>query len=133
MHGHPWCNSWHFCCDCTRCWLPCGTRTTTRTSPSTTFHFSRRQVDIVLTKDGICFLANVVIVDPTSTDLLCQCCATWGFATSKTTQAKKKSYRNQHPIDHFLPLAIEVFGCLNKHFNVFLHNCANAMWNFKGP
>jgi hypothetical protein len=26
-----------------------------------------------------------------------------------------------------------VFGCLDKQANAFLHDCANAMWNFKGP
>jgi len=28
--------------------------------------------------------------------------------------------------------SIEVFSCLDKQVNVFLHNHANAMWNFKG-
>jgi hypothetical protein len=26
------------------------------------------------------------------------------------------------PLDQFLPLAIEVFGCLHKHAHVFLHD-----------
>jgi hypothetical protein len=25
-----------------------------------------------------------------------------------------------------------MFGCLDKQPDVFLHDCANAMWNFKG-
>ncbi len=25
-----------------------------------------------------------------------------------------------------------MFGCLDKQDDVFLHDCANAMWNFKG-
>jgi len=33
--------------------------------PSTTFNSSHRQIDILLTKDGICTLVDVVIVDPT--------------------------------------------------------------------
>jgi hypothetical protein len=45
---------------------------------------------------------------------------------------KKKSYHKQHPIDQFLLLVIQVFGCLHKQVNVFLHNCANAIWSFKG-
>jgi hypothetical protein len=32
MHQNPWCNLWHLCCHCIRCWLPCGTRTITCTS-----------------------------------------------------------------------------------------------------
>jgi hypothetical protein len=31
-HGHPWCSSWHFCCNYMRCWFPCEMRTTTCTS-----------------------------------------------------------------------------------------------------
>jgi len=73
-------------------------------------------------------LVNVVIVDPMQVDLLLWSCATQGFVTSDGTQAKEKSYHNQHPINQFLPLAIEVFDYLHKHANVFLHDCANAIW-----
>jgi hypothetical protein len=66
-------------------------------------------------------------------DLLCQSFTTQRFVASKVAQAKEKSYHDQHPIDHFLLLAIEVFRCLDKQTHVFLHNCANAMWNFKRP
>jgi hypothetical protein len=103
------------------------------TLPSMTFHSSCRRVDIVLTKDGIHTLANVVIVDPTQEDLLRRHCVTQGFVASKTTQAKEKSYYDRHPTGHFLPLTIEVFGILDKQADVFLHDCANAMWNFKWP
>jgi hypothetical protein len=34
--------------------------------------------------------------------------------------------------DKFLPLTIEVFGCLHKHVDVFLHVYANAIWSLKG-
>jgi hypothetical protein len=47
-------------------------------------------------------------------------------------QAKEKNYRNQHPIDQFFPVAIEVFGCLHKHAYVFLHKCANAICSLTG-
>jgi hypothetical protein len=33
----------------------------------------------------------------------------------------------------FLPLTIEVFDCLHKHANMFLHDCVNAIWSLKGP
>jgi hypothetical protein len=36
------------------------------------------------------------------------------------------SYYNRHLIDQFFPLAIEIFGSLHKHADVFLHDCANA-------
>ncbi len=32
---------------------------------------------------------------------------------------------------HWSFYQLVVFGCLDKQRNVFLHNCANAMWNFK--
>jgi hypothetical protein len=38
--------------------------------PSTTFSSSCQQVDIVFTKDGICTLADILIVDPTRADSL---------------------------------------------------------------
>jgi hypothetical protein len=100
--------------------------------PSTTLNSFHWWIDIVLTKNGICTLTDVVITDPTWTDLLPQSCATQGFVASDATQAKEKGYFNQHPIDQFLPLVIEVFGCLHKHVNVFLYNYANAIWNLKG-
>jgi hypothetical protein len=28
---------------------------------------------------------------------------------------------------------MEVFWCLHKQTNVFLHNCVNAIWSLKGP
>jgi hypothetical protein len=32
---------------------------------------------------------------------------------------KKRSYRNRHPINQFLPLEIEIFGYLHKQADVF--------------
>jgi hypothetical protein len=46
-------------------------------------------------------------------------------------QAKETNYFNQHPTDQFFPLAIEIFGRLHKQADVFLDNCANAIWNLK--
>ncbi len=48
------------------------------------------------------------------------------------TQVKERSYHNRHPINQFLPLIIEIFGCLHKHVDVFLHDYVNAIWNLKG-
>jgi hypothetical protein len=86
----------------------------------------------MLTKDGIRTLANVIIVDSMWANLLPWSYATQGFVASNVVQAKEISYHNRHPIDQFLPFSIEVFDCLHKHANVFLHNCANAIWNLKG-
>ncbi len=43
--------------------------------PSITFNSSREQINIVLTKNDICTLANIVITNPTRADLLPQSCA----------------------------------------------------------
>jgi len=99
--------------------------------PSTTFNSSHRQIDIVFTKYGIRTLADIVIVDPTRANLFPQAYTTQGFVTLDAAQAKERSYRNQHPTYQFFPLAIEVFGWLHKHVDVFLHNCANAIWSLK--
>jgi len=61
--------------------------------PSITFNSFHRQINIVLTKDGIRNLANVIIIDPMGTNLL-QSYTTQGFTTSDVTQAKEKNYRN---------------------------------------
>jgi hypothetical protein len=96
---------------------------------STTFNFFHWRINILLTKDGIRTLVGVVIADPTWIYLLPQSCATQGFATSNVVQTKERSYCNQHPTNQFLPLIIEVFGCLHKHADMFLHNQTNAIWS----
>jgi hypothetical protein len=48
-------------------------------------------------------------------------------------QTKEWSYLDQHPTHQFLPLAIEVSGCLHKKADMFLHDCANAIWSLKEP
>jgi len=112
-HGYSWCSSWHLCCHHVRCWLPCGTKTTTCIF-SSTFNSFHWRVDIVLTKNDIRTLANIVIANPTWVDFLPQSCAIQRSVASDAVQAKERSYRDWHPIDQFFPLAIEVFGCLHK-------------------
>jgi hypothetical protein len=90
---------------------------------STTFHSSRWWVDIVFTKDKICTLVDVVIINPTRANLFHWSCATWRFTTSETTQAKERNYCDWHPTDHFLPLAIEVFGCRQTSWCVLTWLC----------
>jgi hypothetical protein len=95
------------------------------------FNSSHWRVDIVLTKDGIYTLTNVVIVDPMWTNLLSWSCTIKRFIAFDVTQAKEMNFHNRHPIDQIFHLAIEVFGCLHKHAYVFLHDCANAIWSLK--
>ncbi len=86
----------------------------------------------MFTKNGIRTLVDVIIADPTQVNLLLQSCATQGFDASNVAQAKEWSYHNQHLVNQFLPLSVELFGCLYKQVDVFLHNFANAIWNLKG-
>jgi hypothetical protein len=86
----------------------------------------------MFTKDDICTLVNVVIVNPMQVNLLPQSCATQGLVAFDVVQSKEKSHHDQHPTNQFFPLTIEVFGCLHKQTNVFLHDCANANWSLKG-
>ncbi len=100
--------------------------------PSTTFTFSHWQVDIVLTKDGIRTLVDIVISNPTQANLFPRSCAIQWFVAFNATQTKERSYCNQHSTNRFLPSTNGVFGCLHKHVNVFLHDSANAIWSLKG-
>jgi len=77
---------------------------------------------------------------------LSQCCHCWPNMSEFTSMilhnskichfqcnsSQGKELLQHTPTNQFLPLAIEVFGCLHKHVNVFLHNCANAIWSLKG-
>jgi hypothetical protein len=73
-----------------------------------------QRINIVFTKYDIHTLVNVVNVDSTRINLLPWSCAIQGFVAFDMTQTKESNYRDQHPIDQFLPLVIEVFGCLHK-------------------
>ncbi len=106
-----------------RCWVPRGIRTITCTS------FNHIQFLSLISR-------HCVYQKWHSHPSQCFHCwpnsyATQRFITFKTTQTKGRSYHNRHPIDQFVPLAIEVFGCLHKHAYVFLHNYANAIWSLK--
>jgi hypothetical protein len=78
------------------------------------FNFSRWQVDIVFIKDDIGTLVDIVIVNLPWAYLLLWSCVMQRFAAFDAVQVKKQTYHNQHPIDQFLPLTIEVFECLHK-------------------
>jgi hypothetical protein len=81
---------------------------------SSTFNSFHWQVDIVLTKNDIHTLATIVIANPTWVDLFPWSCATQRLVASDAVQAKERSYLDRHFTDQFLPLAIEIFGCLHK-------------------
>ncbi len=73
----------------------------------------------MFTKDGICILADIIIVNSMQANLFLRSCAIQKFVISDAAQAKEKNYHNQHPTNQFFPLTIEVFGSLHKHADVF--------------
>jgi len=108
-HKNPWCNLRHFCCHCMKCWLPCGKRTITCVSFNC-IQLLSCCVNIVFTKDGICTIVDVAIVNGFTSPILCNskiCC--FGCCSSQ-----KMGYCDQHPTNQCLPLAIEIFECLHK-------------------
>jgi hypothetical protein len=72
--------------------------------PSTTLNSFHRQIDIVFTKDGICTIVDIIIANPTRTNLLPRSCATQGFESSNAIQTKEKNYHDQHPTNQIFPL-----------------------------
>jgi hypothetical protein len=87
--------------------------------PSNTFNSSYQRINIVLTKDDICTLVDVNIANPTLVDLLPWSCTTQRFVASNVVQAKQWSYCDRHLADQFLPLAVDVFGCLHNRWMCF--------------
>jgi hypothetical protein len=102
-HEHPWCSLQHFCCHYIRCQLPCEKKTTT--CALTAFHSFGQWVDILLIKNEIRTLVDVVIVDLTQADLLCQSYVIWEYVDLEATQAKEGSYHDRHLINHFFFLS----------------------------
>jgi len=150
-HWNPWCKLQHFCRHCARCLFSRGTRTITYVSFNHIqllllmsrhcayqiwhLHLSQRChcrpnvsefTSSILCNSRICCRCHCrPNVSEFTSSILCNsriCCLWCGLRT----------YYNRHRIDQFLPLTIEVFGCLHKHSNVFLHNCANAICSLKG-
>ncbi len=73
-------------------------------------------------------LTKIVIVDPTQVNLIPDLAQFKDLPPLMRFKAKKKTITTDTP----LIIAIKVFGCLYKHVNVFLHNCAKAIWSLKG-
>jgi hypothetical protein len=62
--------------------------------PLITFNSFRRRIDIMIIKDDILILVDVVIANSMQVDLKPWSCAIQGFATFDATQAKEKNYCN---------------------------------------
>jgi len=64
-----------------------------------------RRMDIMFLIDGICTLANIVIVDLICANLVLWVASFRGVAMMIAIQAQGESYWNQRPKDDFIPLA----------------------------
>jgi hypothetical protein len=64
---------------------------------STTLNSFHQWINIMLTKNDIHILIDVVIRDPIRTDLFPRSCAIQGFVTFDAIQAKERSFHNWHP------------------------------------
>jgi hypothetical protein len=79
---------------------------------------TRRQVDIMIT-NNFCTLADVVITNPTHTNLV-QCASmTRLHIVTIVVQNKAWSYKEQTLGDDFIPLAIETYDYLHPRFDSF--------------
>jgi hypothetical protein len=75
----------------------------------------------VLTKNGIRTLVDISL--STQHEQICYP----DLTQLKDLLLRKGAIATNTPTYQFLPLTIDVFGCLHKHANVFLHDCANAI------
>jgi len=94
---------------------------------SNLFNFFCWWVNIVFTKDDICTLINIVITDLMWIYLFFQSRAIQRFVVFDVAEAKEQNYHDWHLTDQFVPLVVEVSGCLNKYADVFLYDCAKAI------
>ncbi len=67
----------------------------------------------MLSVDGVCTLAKVVIVDPIKFDLVSQLVLSHGVVMMVVTQMKDCFYCVQFSAYMFFPLVIELFKCLH--------------------
>jgi hypothetical protein len=100
-YWNPWCNLWHLCAIARDAGFHVGLEQL-HAFPSTTFNSFCRWVDIVLSKDDIRTLVDVVIVDSTWTDLFPRSYAIQRFIALDAVQAKERSYYNQHLTNQIL-------------------------------
>jgi hypothetical protein len=88
-------------------------------------HFFEPHSSLVST---ILTLTKIVITNPTQANLIPDLAQLKDLPPSMRLKARKGAITTSTP----LIIAIKVFGCLYKHANVFLHNCAKAIWSLKG-
>jgi hypothetical protein len=97
-------------------------REQTHVLPPLSLYFLHRQVDIVLSIDGVCTLVYVIIANSTQVDLILQDVFSHGVATIVTTHAKDNLYHDWFSVDMFFPLSIKVLGVyINMRMGFFIN------------
>jgi hypothetical protein len=88
-------------------------------------------INIVLSINDICTLANVISINPTWMNFI-SCVKLFHEVAMIVAIPKKEGlYWDQYLVDLFLPLAVEIFGCLHQQLDNFFHCCANMAWPTK--
>ncbi len=76
----------------------------------------------MLSVDGVRMLADIIIINPTSVNLVLWASLSCKVIAIVTTQAKIILCHDQFLMDMFLPLVVEDFGCLHQEeADGFLH------------
>jgi hypothetical protein len=113
-HWNLWCNSQHLCCHYAICWLAHGTKKFTCNSFNHIKFLSLTSWHCVHPR-CIRTLIDIVITNPTRTDLFLWSYATQGLVASNATQAKEKNYNNQHltniPLFKYLVVYTNMLMC----------------------
>jgi hypothetical protein len=92
---------------------------------SLTFSLSNLMMNgYFITKDNFHTLMDLVIVNPTLTNMVQWTSTMTRHATMMAIQEKTRSYTEQTPSNDFILLAIKTYGCLHFRFDSFFIACA---------
>jgi hypothetical protein len=82
-------------------------------------HHTYRGMDIVITRDGFQTLVDIIITDPTRTNLVQCASTTTTHVATIVAQNKTRSYIKRTPRNDFIPFAIKTYGCFHLYFYSF--------------
>jgi hypothetical protein len=75
-------------------------------------------------RGGSRVLADVVVADPTRSTAVMVTAVERGHAARLAAEMKVGKYGDHFPDETFVPLAVEIYGCLDSAFDGFLGTCA---------
>jgi len=79
-----------------------------------------RQLDIIIIKNGCYILMDIVIVDLIRIYMVQWTLTMITHATRMVAYEKTQFYAKRTPRDDFIPLVIEIYGCLHSQFDSFM-------------